>query len=49
MHEEGVSSGECHTWVVLQPGRYRILVTFDPVVAVRVVLSEYLACEVVWS
>lgn len=44
-----VSSGECHTWVVLQPGRYRYLVIFDPVVVVRIVLSEFLACEVQWA
>lgn len=36
-------------WLVLQPGRYRYLASVDESVAVRMVLSEYLACEVVWT
>jgi hypothetical protein len=33
-------------WNVIQPGRYRYAVSEGP--AVRIVLGEYLACEVVW-
>ncbi len=35
-------------WVTVQPNRYRYLATWDPVVSVRAVLSEYLAIEVTW-
>lgn len=35
-------------WQVVQPGRYRYLVAEGPT-TVRMVLSEYLACEVVWD
>lgn len=36
-------------WIDVQPGRYRYLATADHGVTVRMVLSEYLACEVVWA
>ena len=36
-------------WVVVQPGRYRYSVSETGGVIVRMVLSEYLACEVVWE
>lgn len=38
-------------WVVVQPGRYRYAVveTDGDGILVRMVLSEYLACEVVWE
>ena len=36
-------------WVVVQPGRYRYAVTESDGVLVRMVLREYLACEVRWS
>lgn len=36
-------------WVVVQPDRYRYAVVETGVVLVRMVLSEYLACEVVWD
>ena len=36
-------------WIVAQPGRYRYLAAAGESVVVRLVLSEYLACEVVWS
>lgn len=36
-------------WIVVQPGRYRYLAFVGSTVLVRVVLSEYLACEVVWE
>lgn len=36
-------------WVVVQPGRYRYLASAGPPVTVRMVLSEYLACEVNWA
>lgn len=35
-------------WQIVQPGRYRYLVYHSGPIAVRFVLSEYLACEVVW-
>ena len=35
-------------WHVVQPGRYRYLVSYSGSIKVRFVLSEYLACEVVW-
>jgi hypothetical protein len=35
-------------WQDVQPGRYRYLVMEAPT-TVRMVLSEYLACEVVWD
>jgi hypothetical protein len=37
------------SWIEIQPGRYRYLATVDAVVRVRLVLSEYLACEVLWD
>lgn len=39
-------SGE---WIVVQPNRYRYAVAETGGVLVRMVLSEYLACEVVWE
>jgi hypothetical protein len=36
-------------WVVVQPGRYRYAVNETGGVLVRIVLSEYLACEVSWE
>lgn len=36
-------------WIVVQPDRYRYAVAETGGVIVRMVLSEYLACEVVWD
>ena len=36
-------------WVEVQPGRYRYLAFADGSVTIRMVISEYLACEVVWE
>lgn len=36
-------------WFVVQDGRYRYAVTWSQGIGVRMVLSEYLACEVVWG
>jgi hypothetical protein len=36
-------------WITVQPGRYRYLATGADVITVRVVLSEYLACEAIWD
>lgn len=36
-------------WVIVQRGRYRYLTSVDDGVVVRMVLSEYLACEVRWK
>lgn len=35
-------------WQIVQDGRYRFLVSFSEGTVVRIVLSEYLACEVSW-
>lgn len=36
-------------WIVVQPDRYRYAVAETDGVLVRMVLREYLACEVVWG
>jgi hypothetical protein len=36
-------------WVVVQEARYRFLTSTGGAVIVRMLLSEHLACEVVWS
>jgi len=36
-------------WVTVQPKRYRYLSSINSRVIIRIVISEYLACEVVWS
>jgi hypothetical protein len=36
-------------WIIVQPDRYRYAVTETNGVFVRMVLSEYLACEVIWE
>lgn len=36
-------------WTIVQPGRYRYLATVDDRVLVRIVIREYLACEVRWT
>ncbi len=36
-------------WVVVQPGRYRYAVVETSGILVRIVLSEYLGCEVHWE
>lgn len=44
------SSGDItEGWIVVQDGRYRYLTSQDVGLAVKVVLREYLACEVVWE
>lgn len=35
-------------WTIVQPDRYRYLVSYSERIVVRVVLREYLACEVAW-
>ena len=35
-------------WVVVQPTRYRYLVTINNGILVRIVIGEYLGCEVRW-
>lgn len=42
-----VESGE--GWISVQDDRYRYIATADSMVCVRIVLSEYLACEVTWQ
>jgi hypothetical protein len=36
-------------WVEVQPERYRYLAFADGSVTIRMVISEYLACEVIWN
>ena len=36
-------------WIEVQPGRYRYHTTIGAGVRVRLVLSEFLACEVIWN
>jgi len=36
-------------WQVIQPGRYRYLVSCSGAITVKIVLDEYLACEVSWN
>lgn len=35
-------------WIVVQPSRYRFLACGGQTVEIRIVISEYLACEVIW-
>lgn len=35
-------------WNAIQEGRYRYLVSWSDEIKVRIVLSEYLVCEVIW-
>lgn len=41
-------SGSNVEWIVVQPSRYRYLVSASADVIVRLVIREYLACEVRW-
>lgn len=43
------STNNTPEWLVVQPGRYRYVAFADDFIVVKMVLSEYLACEVVWS
>lgn len=36
-------------WLIAQPGRYRYLASVGDGIVIRVVLSEYLGCEIIWS
>lgn len=36
-------------WIIVQAGRYRYMTAVGAATIIRMVLSEYLACEVVWS
>jgi len=36
-------------WIDVQPGQYRYLGVAEGAVLVRIVISEYLACEVLWD
>ncbi len=42
-------SGPTSPWLSVQPGRYRYLAALDDGITIKMVLSEYLACEVRWS
>ncbi len=43
------SKGESTSWITVQPQRYRYFVTEEGGDTVRIVLSEYLACQVMWD
>jgi hypothetical protein len=43
------SDPEEAVWIEVQPGRYRYQVSLAGGIAVRMVIGEYLACEVRWS
>lgn len=45
MFEQGVPSP---SWIVVQPDRYRFLASPGLTLLVRIVIGEYLACEVAW-
>jgi hypothetical protein len=36
-------------WILVQPGRYRYLTSAADGILIRIVLSEYLACEAIWD
>jgi hypothetical protein len=36
-------------WIIVQPGRYRYAVIATSGIIVRIVMSEYLACEIQWD
>lgn len=36
-------------WMVVQEGRYRYLTSNEEAITVRIVISEFLACEVIWG
>ncbi len=42
-------SGPTSPWLSVQPGRYRYLAALNVGITIKMVLSEYLACEVRWS
>jgi len=44
VNEPGTSS-----WIIVQPGKYRYLTSVGNGVVVRIVFSEYLACQVAWG
>lgn len=43
-----MAAGE-YGWLEVQPGRYRFLATVGGSARIRMVLSEHLACEVLWD
>jgi hypothetical protein len=45
MLEHGMPSP---SWITVQPGRYRFLASPGLPLLVRIVIGEYLACEVIW-
>ena len=36
-------------WVEVQEGRYRYLAVAEGAILIRIVISEYLACELIWD
>jgi hypothetical protein len=46
--ERSAKEGE-NSWQVVQKDRYRYMVSWQDQIVVRIALSEYLACEVIWE
>lgn len=44
-HDENYKNG----WLTVQSGRYRYAVTQSEAIEIRIVFSEYLACQVIWE
>jgi hypothetical protein len=49
MQRLAASQGGAADWIVVQQGRYRYLAYAGNDVVIRIVISEYLACEVIWA
>jgi len=48
-YTDGSTEGWFTDWVEVQPGRYRYLAAAGYQITIRIVMSEYLACEVIWN
>lgn len=40
---------DSNCWIVVQPMRYRYHVAYDSCITVRIVIQDYLACQVSWN
>ena len=49
LQRAALSSTRVADWIVVQPGRYRYLTWVGDITLVRLVIREYLACEVRWA
>ena len=46
---KNIGMNNANFWEIVQPNRYRYSVTYSGAMVVRIMLSEYLACEVIWQ